>query len=437
MTEALVPEILDPVRAPGEGSRAASGMSFSKGNRTDQCLGSTVLPRVLDSDPGEPAEKGKAIHAFFSTAARLGREPALELVPEEFREVCAAFDLAKLPTVDADRYSHEVAMAYDALEDRARVIGYDIGRNYGELADGEIPGTIDILGLTEDGDGVAVGDYKSGRLPVPPPKQNWQLKIAAVAAARRWNRRYAALTIVHTPEGSKPWTEYGRLDAFEIEEAAEQLREKVLARRDLAKAFLQRGWAGLGDSLVRGPECRYCPSFAFCPAQTSQIRAVLGDPMAFQRQVVPLITPEQLGLAKVAHGQLKGLVEHLEEQIKACATERPAVLPSGRFYGPVEQPDDALDPAVVLQAMDGWLMKQVNGDVDKARSLLRIAVEMTASKASLKRALKEIAPRGALAGMEREALKQIEAAGGVKQGIKLVVREYDGEPRKLSARRTG
>lgn len=436
MSDALVAQTIDPVCAPGD--RAASGISFSKAGRGVQCLASTVLPRVQDSEPSEPAEKGKAIHAFLADAAKVGKEAALEEVSEEYLEICAAIDLSKIPTVDAERYAHETAMAYDALEDRARIIGYDVGRNYGELADGEIPGTIDVLGLTEDGEGVVVGDYKSGRLAVPPPKKNWQLKIGAVAAARKFGRRYAVLMIIHTPEGSKPWVEYGRLDAFELDEAAEQLRELVLQRRQLVKAFLQRGFAGLGTSIVRGPECTYCQSFAFCPAQTSHVRAVLGDPLAFQRELVTLISSEQVGLAKVAFDELKALVKHLEEQIKGCATQRPATLPDGRFYGPVQQPDDELDAGVVLRVMDGWLPELVAGDVDKVRRLLRTAVEMSASKASIERALQEIAPRGALASMKREAFARIKAAGGVKEGVKLVVREYSGEaPKRLSARVEG
>lgn len=431
MTTALVPEVLDIVRAPGEGARAASGVSFSKTPRFVQCLGSTVLPRVMESDIGEPAEKGHAIHAFFATAARLGREAALEATPEAYQEICGAFDLALLPTVNAERFSHEVAMAYDALKDEARIIGYDVGRNYGELADGEIPGALDVLGLTAD-EGVVVADYKSGRVPVAPPKKNWQLKIGAVAAARRFQARYAVVQIIHTREGMRPWSETATLDAFDLEEAAETLRELVLRRRQLVQSFLQRGYAGLGDSLVRGPECRYCPSSSFCPAMTSLIRSVVGDPMAFQRQVVQLITPEQLGLAKLAHGELKGLVEHLEEQIKACVTQQPAIMPSGRYYGPVQQADDEIDGQIAFKVLSEWLTEETK-DPAQADELARIAVRAETSKAAIERAIDPIAPRGSRASMVREAMKRIAFAGGVKTGTKTVIREYSGEPKRLPA----
>jgi hypothetical protein len=429
MTEALVPQVLDPVRAPGEGARPASGISGSKGNRAIQCLASTVLPRVEDSEPGEPAIKGKVIHAYLADVAKQGQEKALDEAPEEYREICAAIDLSRIPSTDSGKFSHEVAMAYDAHADTARIVGYDIGRNYGELAPGEIPLTIDVLGLTEDGQGVVVLDYKSGRLPVPPPAKNWQLKICAVAAARRFSARYAVIGIVHTPEGSKPWMEHGRLDAFDLDEAAEQLRELVERRAQLAKSFLVRGYAGLGNSVVRGPECRYCPSFAFCPAMTSHVRAALGDPLAFQREVLSLISAEQLGLAKEAVAQIKGLVEQLEEQVKACATEHPAIMPSGRFYGPVQQPDDELDADVVRQVLKDWLL-EIGEDPQK---LVKIAVESTTSQAAIERALKEIAPKGSLAGMKREAIRRIRAAGGVKSAWKTVIREYTGQPKRLPA----
>lgn len=436
-----ITEIIDQVRAPGEGDRSASGISFSKGPRVVQCLGSTVLPRVQDAFAGFPAEQGKAIHAFFSSAARLGlelgrekgREAALDIVPAEFQETCATFDLSRLPTVDAEKYSHEVAMAYDALEDKARIIGYDMGRNYGELADGEIPGTLDVLGLTDD-EGVVYPDYKSGRVPVPAPKKNWQMRIGGLAAARRYNARYAVLQIIHTRPGMKPWTETDTLDAFELEETAEHLRELVLRRRQLSKSFLKRGFAGLGESLVRGEECRYCPSASFCPAQTSHIRAVTGDPIAFQREIVPLITPEQLGLAKVMHSQLKGLLEQLGDQIEDCVKRQPAVMPSGRYYGPVQQADDTYDGQVTFKVLDGWIA-ELTKDPAKADKLARIAVQAETSKAAIERALKEIAPRGSLASMMREALKRIAFAGGKKTGTKTVIREYTaGSPKALPAR---
>lgn len=437
MTAALVPEVLDIVRAPGEGTRAASGISFSKAPRAIQCLGSTVLPRVLDAEIGEPAERGHAIHAFFATAAKVGRDAALDLVPEAFREVCAAFDLARLPTVDAERYAHEVAMAYDPVADVARVIGYNIDRNYGELGDFEIPGSQDVLGLTEDGEGIVVVDYKSGRVPVPPPKKNWQLKIGAVAAARKFNRRYAHVAIAHTREGMKPWSEWAMLDAFELDEAAEQLRDLVLRRKQLVRSFLQRGYAGLGDSLVRGDECCYCPSAPFCPAMTSHVRAVLGDPIAFQREMVPLLTPEQLGQAKVALGQLKGVVKQLEEQVKDCVSQRPALMPSGRFYGPVQQPDDEIDGLIAFRVMKEWFVSLLKDDPnadEKADAAARVAVSVETSKAAIQDALTPIAAKGARAGMVREALARIKFAGGIKPGTKTVYREYTGEPKALPSK---
>jgi hypothetical protein len=431
---ALVPEVLDIVRAPGEGTRSASGITFSKAPRAIQCLGSTVQPRVLEAEIGAPAEEGHAIHAFFGAAARLGRDAALDMVPEVYREICAAFELERLPTVNAERYSHEVAMAYDALNDRARIIGYDVGRNYGELADGEIPGSLDVLGVTDDGEGVVLGDYKSGRVPVPPPKKNWQLKIGAVAAARRFQARYAIVQIIHTRKGMKPWSETARLDAFDLDEAAEQLRDLVLRRKQLVKSYLQRGFAGLGDSLVRGDECRYCPSAPFCPAMASYVWAAVGDPLAFQRELVPLITPEQLGQAKASLGQLKGVVKQLEEQIKSCASVRPAVMPSGRFYGPVAQADDEIDGLIAFRVMKEWFGSLLKDDPkadEKADAAARVAVSVETSMEAIDRALKPIAARGARAAMVREALARIKFAGGIKPGTKTVYREYTGEPKAL------
>lgn len=432
MTGTLDQEALDIAIAPGEGTRSAPG-SFSTANRTVQCLGSTVLPRVRDAEASEPAITGQAIHDFFKHAAAHGRERALAMASDKHVEILAAFDLTRLPTVTSGGYDHEVALAYDALEDKARLIGYDIGRNYGELADGEIPGTLDVLGLTLDGRAVVVKDYKSGRVAVPKPGANWQLKLGALAACRVSKRNHAFLGIIHTPPGRKPWTEYGEMDAFALEEAAELWREIVLRRRQLMKSFRQRGYAGLGDSLVMGAECRYCPSAPLCPAMTSHVRAVAGNPDSFYSGTVELLSAEQVGLARERLVELKGAVELLDEQIRACVTARPAVMRSGKFYGPTTQADDEIDGEAARQVLIDYVTP-IEGR-DTAVELADLAVRPTTSKSAIEEALRRIAPRGSLSSYVEEAMLRIRHAGAVTPGTKTVIKEYTGQPKKLAERR--
>jgi hypothetical protein len=123
------------------------------------------------------------IHAYLADVAKQGQEKALDEAPEEYREICAAIDLSRIPSTDSGKFSHEVAMAYDAHADTARIVGYDIGRNYGELAPGEIPLTIDVLGLTEDGRG------GGPRLQVGTPAGSAAAARTGSSRSARWPRR--------------------------------------------------------------------------------------------------------------------------------------------------------------------------------------------------------------------------------------------------------
>src|SRR5690606_33417344 len=97
-------------------------ITASKIERVAACPGSEALPHAESTSAA--AERGSAGHAFLAAAGKLGREAALEQVPEEHRALCEAIDLDRLP-VDL---LAEPAYAWDPVTGKARFLGANIGR---------------------------------------------------------------------------------------------------------------------------------------------------------------------------------------------------------------------------------------------------------------------------------------------------------------------
>lgn len=150
----------------------------------------------------------------------------------------------------------EIAFAYDVLAERAREVGRDIGRDYGPLADSEIPGTADVL-LVES-DHVRVTDWKTGNPQVsahtPSPESNLQLALLAVSAAQVFGKEKAIVELVFTRTGEAPDAEW---DAFDLAFWRARLREIWQSTR------------GNPEPVMGDAQCWRCPVDAAgaCPAK--------------------------------------------------------------------------------------------------------------------------------------------------------------------------
>jgi hypothetical protein len=173
------------------------------------------------------------------------------------------------PELAADKLIPAIKATYDLLAQ------YDINRSsillepFVELIKGQAGGSIDLLGVSNDGKTILVVDYKFGHFPVSPKTP--QLKFYALAASvdpsteimfQRAER--LVLAIVQPTNEEHPASVYDAhisiLDDFE-DEVYEAIDASDRATADTAP--------------IAGPECKYCPALAVCPAKNGTAIAAL------------------------------------------------------------------------------------------------------------------------------------------------------------------
>lgn len=157
----------------------------------------------------------------------------------------------------------EVAFAFNVLSGRAREVGRSIGRDYGKLEEGEIPGTTDRLYVQEDH--VLVEDIKTGvGYMQAEPAINPQLQHNALSAALVYGKPRAIVQLVYTKTGEVKDAEFDALDFAAIHERL----LGIWGRCDAAWRFPSSRLVELG-LLVRDDkvQCWRCPAKKHCPLQ--------------------------------------------------------------------------------------------------------------------------------------------------------------------------
>lgn len=368
------------------------------------CPGSLALPGVYTSS--RAAERGTAIHEYLE-AVQGGADPeaALEEVPEDWRPVCAAIELDRLP----QGLAAEVAFAYHLNDGTGRELGCRLGRRYEGTEEWELPGTADVVGLSEDA--VYVGDYKTGWVEPTPAERNGQLLFLALAAARAYGRDAAVVEIIRIKENGTPWRDRAELDELDLDAfAAElgQLRARAAAAHEQV--------ALVGDPDVHpGPHCKYCPAFSRCPSKRDLlIRLAAGTAFDEWKAVQPL-SPAVAGAAYERFLMVRQAMKHVEAAWKeALAKYGELPLSAGRVLREVlEEGNEQLDGRVVYAVVKAQLGQEV----------AEAAVEIAASKASIDRALKAAAGAGIIkprtgAAHQRAILKVVRDRKGATRPMR-------------------
>lgn len=364
-------------------------------HRAMHCGASRLLPVVRTESHW--AARGTAIHKYLEDAARVGREEALSLVPDEYRGACEVIDLDRLP-VDAGAWAAEVAFAYDPNRDMGRELGRSTERDYSGREDGEITGTADLVGLTPDA--VVIIDVKTGFGDLPAPDRNWQLRFLALAAARTYGRHRAVVSLLWIREGEEPVAQSAVFDDLDLDAFADELRQ-LQHRTD--------------DAPTTGPWCKYCPSFTSCPAQTAMIRHAVSDTGLQELSELKPLSPQHAAVAWERIKAVRAVIKHVEAALYAYAKEQPFELPDGKVVRhTVTRQWEDLDGAVARQ-----VLREMYGDATADD-----ACSFSTSKAAIERALKDRVEK--LAPAKREVMERIRAAGGVVQkrseGVKEVAK---------------
>lgn len=395
-------------------------ISGSALDRVHACPVSESLPHAEELHGGQ--DRGNAVHDFLARVPEMGREEALELVPDEWHDACAGIDLDQLPASSAMSYSAEVAFAYDIDTDTARVLGTGIGRRY-DVGPNEVPGSVDSVGIA--GDQAQIIDYKSPWADLPPASRNRQIRFYALAACRAYGCTSAVVMLIRVREDGSAWIDKDVLDSMDLHEVAAEVRDAVQRARAAKDASPEDR-----PVPVIGSHCRWCPAARFCPAHRSLVSALAHRPEDLEEETREwLLSPETAPIVLERLAVARRALERIEWTVKDYASRNPVELPEGEVYGPHRVTKETLDGDVVRRVIES--------DPAYGGDAARRALKVTATKTAIEQLARDRAEEtgGKIAPEKRRLLAAIDEAGGIARRTMTKVERYrpkDTNPRRAS-----
>jgi hypothetical protein len=230
---------------------------------------------IPEGDTSEAAEYGTAFHAYMATLLS-GGEVAIK--DDGMRAHVAEAHRCLSRWLEVNGYGFhtpqvEVAFALRRPEPTvawsSRVISGPTaeGHVYEDVAEGEVPGTADLVEVPPEPGPILILDHKTGTWgDYSHPEKLPQLLHLGVAACLVHGADSFIPAILHAPVNGIPLVYEGpriQLDSPEV--------ESFLTR-------LARQLARVGDGSMRpGKWCRYCPARSQCPAKTGELLKQAGD----------------------------------------------------------------------------------------------------------------------------------------------------------------
>lgn len=307
------------------------------------CPPSLALPEIREV-AGIPAERGSIIHAYLYAARTGSPATALESVPLRYYAICAAIDVKALVEMLGD-YQAEVAFAWRASTDRARILGRNVDRDYGALEADEIPGSLDACRFDPETKTLYIADWKTGFSWIEHPYSNPQLRAYALMAARAFGAVRVVVLIVVFDEDGKPRTMRAEFDEMDLDGIAHEVRSTIIAV-DALRRRAASGPAGriLSSEVTLGEHCRYCPAIFNCPGI-----AVAATALVEQAEGNEPLTEESLGRAWVVVTAVLAAAEKVKKILRPMVadlidrTGEPFPLPNGKMVKRIEYTVDEID----------------------------------------------------------------------------------------------
>lgn len=287
----------------------------------------TLSASSLERATNCPASEALGRASYTGQAAIVGTDNHTSI-----EDGIEAGNYADLPPVvgrvlfGSENVETEVAYAIDVRKETVRRIGRRLGRNYGPLSEDEIPLTVDVTG-SRHGE-VFVYDWKS-RKRVTTAARNQQIRAGAVAVMKEAGVSKVIGALCYLDDGE---VDESVFDAFDAASFFADMRD-LKARIKLARGAVE---AGETPSVSAGPWCEYCPSMAFCPAQTRQALAMLGDLGEIEQQVA-FMTEEQVGKAWEKKRQIEAILERVDASLRLRAQQGVIPLSNGKRLALVDK----------------------------------------------------------------------------------------------------
>lgn len=311
----------------------------------------------------------------------------------------------------------EVALAFNVLTGEGRELPAQAHRAYPDLGPGWIYGTVDRLRV--DPTRVVVTDWKTGggaaagHFSTQPIEENLQMEFGAVASCAAYGRSEAMLVIAYTASEE---TAERSMDALDL-----------LAAESTLRNIYGRATAPNPQPVESTEACWRCPAAAACPLKRARalevVESVRETSAGVVRAELPGMPTLDLTVESVAAGwtrlrqvreAVNAVLGEVERAYRGFAATTPVPLPNGKTLSEVEKSRESLDGSVVFRVLE-----QTHG-----REVALAAVELDATKASIERAVKPIAPKGKGAALVRETLERIRAEGGTTTKTTRSVEEH-------------
>ena len=405
----------------------------------DECPPSWVLPHVRETHAA--AEDGNDLHAVLKRAVLaaqgvcLGpcltaREVGVSVSGNPIAyahpdcELHSGVDVAS-PWLDAvlevvgDRLNGakaEAAYAYDVATGKARLLGCDLGRHYGQT-ETEVAGAADYV--VDAGDVIEVWDLKTGLTPQDPLEHHAQMRALACAVGTTHDKPVRTMLLLAPRDGQKPrivaGPTYGAFDLLELGEWLRGLAERIQRAQgspDRNKRFSVGKW------------CAHCPARLHCPTQVAMIHRMATTPDDVAADLARgLALPETRRLAYNRLRAAEKALQWVRGQLHASMADLgPIDLGGGKVFGPHETTSEAFDPEIVWP----WMAERFGVDAAKA------AMTLKTSKTAISRVVGEHAPRGKKTAAVEAALAELRAIPGAV-AVKHEVTTEEHSPRTLSA----
>jgi RecB family exonuclease len=346
--------------------------------RVMACPASEALDHVQTES--HYSERGRAIHDFLEqlTLARgrglsleLARKEALELISLEWRPVCEAIDVRRLPPLE--RFAPEYAMAWrpmppDASEPEEYkalgALGSHRGYRAAGIDDSWLAGTADLIaiGVRENGQRVAVvGDWKSGWSKRTEARRNPQLLFLAKMAMFLFDCPTAEVFLIVVEEGVPPRVDHATVGAWDMAVFTEELYralEEVKLAHQVRRANGQLRQAA-------GPHCTHCPAFVHCPAKRALIASIpAGTALDFRHAG----EDDQLAIAQRFEWfqEAEAAMARVKAAFREWAMTRPITLSDGKVYGPVLVGKEEIDGAAALELVRRFVRAELDSFVTRS-----------------------------------------------------------------------
>lgn len=370
----------------------------------DECPPSFALPAIRETH--DAAEEGNDLHDLLRDA--LDRNP--DVLSQELPWLDAVLELVFDRLQDAKA---EAAYAYDTATGTARLLGYDLGRSYGQTPT-EIAGAADYV--VEGDDVVHVYDLKTGLAPHEDLAYHAQMRALACAVGTTHGKSVQTWLIVAPRDGQRPYLKRGPLyGAFDLLELGEWLRG-LAARIDEARRT--------PDARKRysvGRWCANCRARLSCPTQTAMVHRMATTPDDVAADLATaLANPETRRLAYNRLRAAEKALQWVRGQLYASMADLgPIDLGNGKVFGPHETTSEAFDPETVWT----WMSERFGADAARA------AMTLKTSKTAISRVVGERSPRGKKTSAVDAALAELRAIPGCVVEKREVTTEEHTPPR--------